>query len=113
MYHVVKNERSGRVLGRYVRHAKTFAEKLLGLTSERSISRDMGLWLDRCSAIHTFGMEAPIDVYYLDRDGVVVAIDLYARPNRYTKICTAASMVLEMGTANDRDVRLGDRLVLK
>jgi uncharacterized membrane protein (UPF0127 family) len=111
-YHVVRNERSDRVLGRYIRRADTFAERLLGLTKERSVPRDTGLWIDRCHSIHTFGMEVPIDIYYLDAKGIVVAIDIYARPNRYTRICAAATSVLEIGTALDRDVQLGDRLVL-
>jgi uncharacterized membrane protein (UPF0127 family) len=112
-FHVVKNERSGRILGRYVRRANSVISRMVGLIAERSVPRDSGLWITPCNGVHTLCMKAAIDIYYLDRHGNVLAIDENAQPNRYVRIVPRAQHVLQLGRSREpRDVVVGDTLTL-
>jgi uncharacterized protein len=55
-----------------------------------------GLWIVPCRGVHTFAMNFPIDVVYLDRDQVVVHMDKNLKPWRMAKISLQAASVLEL-----------------
>src|ERR671922_1038887 len=56
------------------RVADRFASRLRGLLGRRGLAPGEGLLIRPASSIHTFFMRFPIDVAFLDRDGVVVKV---------------------------------------
>jgi uncharacterized protein len=83
------------VAGREVRLARGFRARLLGLAALEREAVGGGLLIPRCSSVHTFGMRFALDLYFLDREGTVVAMWLRVAPNRFA-FCAAASAVLEL-----------------
>ena len=79
------------------------------------MSPDEGLWIDGCSAVHTIGMRATIDLYFLDKEKRVLRIAHGVKPYRLAVACRDAVSVVELGAAPEmgRDVLVGDRLVLE
>ena len=69
------------------------------------------LWIERCNWIHTFGMRYDIDVVYVNRRGLVVAVATTARQRLGVPRFTAHSVIeLEAGTASILGLHLGTAL---
>ncbi len=89
-------------------------ERLVGLLRSKSVAADEGLWIDGCNAVHTLGMRATLDLYFLDREDRVLKIACGVAPNRLAEMCRNARTVVELGSAaGARDIIVGDRLVLE
>jgi uncharacterized protein len=82
-----------------------------GLLGRRSLAGGEGLLLPRTRAVHTHFMRFPIDVVFVDRDGLVVRLVSELRPWRAAS-CRRAHAVLELtaGECERRGLREGDRL---
>jgi uncharacterized protein len=78
-----------------VRRANSWFERLRGLLWAPPPPPGHGLLLVRCWAIHTFGMRHPIDVAFVDGDGIVLALRRGLGPARVA-YCTSARSTLEM-----------------
>ena len=110
---VLRNASNGRVLASRVVRAENFIARGLGLLPRATVEEDEGIWIDGCSAIHTVGMRATIDLFFLDREGRILKIVNRARPNRLVISCARSVAVVELGHGErPRDVLVGDRLVL-
>jgi uncharacterized membrane protein (UPF0127 family) len=111
----LRNATNGRVLATDVRRATNAWTRGVGLLPKKSVSPDEGLWIDRCSAVHTMGMRATIDLYFLDKESRVLKIAAGVRPNRLAVTCRNAVSVVELGSSDEtvRDVLVGDRLTLE
>jgi hypothetical protein len=48
--------------------------RLVGLLGTPDLGEDEGLWLERCSSVHTAGMRIPIACAFLDGDGRVLRV---------------------------------------
>ncbi len=83
------------VAGREVRLASGFRARLLGLAALDREEAGDGLLIPRCSSVHTLGMRFALDLYFLDREGAVVATRLAVPPKRFA-FCRGASAVLEL-----------------
>jgi uncharacterized membrane protein (UPF0127 family) len=68
----VANERSGIGLGTSVAVADSWWSRLRGLLARPRLSRGEGLLLLECGSVHTLGMAYPIDVAFVDAEGLVV-----------------------------------------
>ncbi len=81
---------------------------LLGRTCQPS---GEGLWIVPCEAVHTFGMQFPIDLVYLDRQKRIVKIRSNVGPWRISA-CMRAHSVIELpaGTVRDTNTITGDTL---
>lgn len=111
---VLRNERSGEILAPRIARASNAIARLVGLLRKADVGADEGLWIDRCNAVHTLGMRATLDLYFLDANGRVLKIANTVAPNRLAEMCPAAKIVVELGNAVvARDVVLGDRLILE
>lgn len=112
---VLRNATTGAVVARSVGRASNPLMRGIGLLGRASVAPDEGLWIDGCSAVHTLGMRATLDLYFLDRDQQVVRIVPNVRPNRLAVTCRNAAMVVELGadSVEARPIALGDRLVLE
>jgi len=55
-----------------------------------------GLWIVPCRGVHTFAMNFPIDVVYLDSNKFVVHVEENLKPWRVGRISLQAASVLEL-----------------
>ena len=55
-------------IAHFVDVADKGAKRRKGLLGHERLSAGEGLWIVPCEAVHTFGMQFPIDLIYLDRD---------------------------------------------
>jgi uncharacterized membrane protein (UPF0127 family) len=78
--------------------AVTFPSRLLGLALLRPERVGAGLLIPRCRSVHTFGMRFPLDVCFLDRDGVTISSRRAVPRNRFLSEARADA-VLELPTA--------------
>lgn len=71
-----------------------------------------GLLIERCSSIHSFGMQYPFDAAFLDRDGRVLHLIHSMKPNRLSRHLFSARSVLELpsGTIRATNTEVGDKL---
>jgi uncharacterized membrane protein (UPF0127 family) len=81
------------------------------LLGRDALDLSAGMMLAPCVAVHTAFMRFPIDVVFVDRDGVVRKIVRDLKPWR---IATAprAYAAVELAAGIERDVVPGDRLFL-
>lgn len=93
------------------READTFASRLLGLLALPPLEGDEALVIRPCSSVHTFGMDRPIDVAFVDRTCTVLRVTTL-EPRRGA-FCRGAYAAVEMaaGTARRLDIAPGQRLV--
>jgi uncharacterized membrane protein (UPF0127 family) len=76
--------------------ADTPRRRLRGLLGHRT-PPEHALLLDPCRSVHTFGMRFPLDLHWLDADGVPVRTDRAVVPWR-VRVCRGARAVVEVPT---------------
>jgi len=111
-YHVVlMRHTAGRVLCGRCRIAENPLTRMRGLLGRDSLPSGEGLLLRPAGQIHTAFMRFPIDVVFLDRSGVVLAIFSELAPWRMAGV-RGARAVLELaaGEARWRGLEPGDQL---
>lgn len=54
--------------------AQSFWARMVGLLGQRGLAPDHALLIAPCNNVHTWCMRFAIDVVFLDRDGVVLAV---------------------------------------
>jgi protein-S-isoprenylcysteine O-methyltransferase Ste14/uncharacterized membrane protein (UPF0127 family) len=86
--------------------------RLTGLLGTFPPDSRRALYILPCTGVHTFGMDYPLDVIFLDGDGRVVKVIRNLPPNRVTGIVPSAGSALEFpaGVLGEGEVRIGDRL---
>jgi uncharacterized membrane protein (UPF0127 family) len=111
---LLKNADTGAVLATRVDHATSFLHRAFGLLARPRIRPDEGLWIERCSAIHTIGMRAAIDVIFVDEDKRVIRLAERVAPCTFVLTSASARAVIELGAGalELNDVMVGDRLEL-
>jgi uncharacterized membrane protein (UPF0127 family) len=86
-HHVLDN-------GLIVHEATTFRARVLGLAFMRPPPPDHALLIPNCRSVHTFGMRFPIDVAFLDEDGIPVRVERAVGPRRVLS-CRRAFAAME------------------
>lgn len=77
-------------------------------------STEGALVIDRCRWIHTIGMKFPIDVAYLDPDGVVVKTIQMQRFRMGIPVWNARSVIeAEAGAFGRWGLRVGDQIEIR
>lgn len=91
--------------------AQGFRERLIGWLGRSAAPRDRGLYLADCRAIHTCFMRFPIDVIFVDRGGLVLAVSSGLGAWR-SAVCLDAYAAIEAheGFVAERSLRPGDRV---
>ena len=112
---ILRNVSNGSVVATRVDRASNPWTRGVGLLPRKVVQPDEGLWIDRCSAVHTMGMRATLDLFFLDKRGQVLKIACSVRPFRPVVACRDAVTVVELGAGagNGRDVLIGDRLAIE
>jgi uncharacterized membrane protein (UPF0127 family) len=113
-YLAVQNASRRVDLGRKIRVAHSLLDRAAGLLATPALLDDEGLWISPCKSIHTFFMRYPIDVLFLDAEGLVISQNTY-RPWRISAWHAKSKGVLELaaGTLNRTGTQKGDRIEMK
>lgn len=82
-----------------------------GLLGRKGLAPGTGLWIIPCEAVHTFWMQFPIDLVYLDRSYRIRKLKSSVGPWRLSA-CLSAHSILELapGTIRETRAELGDIL---
>ncbi len=92
--------------------AETGRERRRGLTGREQF--DGAFVIERCRWIHTFGMKFPIDVAYLDDDGIVVKTLQMHRFRLGIPVWRASWVIeAEAGAFGRWGLRVGDEIELR
>lgn len=106
----VIHKKTDFVLGKDIRFANSFKDRLVGLMFSKNMIGD-GLLLDPCTSVHNCFVRFPIDVIFLDRDNKVVKILRNFKPWRFSWIYFGARRALELPAGKvPRDITKGDVL---
>jgi hypothetical protein len=107
----ISNVTRQSVLAHCVEVADEGATRRKGLLGRQELRAGEGLWIRPCEAVHTFGMQFPIDLVYLDRKLQVKKVRSGVRPWRLS-VCLTAHSVLELasGTICETHTKPGDRI---
>lgn len=92
--------------------ARNYADRATGLLGRESFEIGEGLHIVPSDSIHTVGMRFPIDVLFLDENGIVIDRWLDIQPGRTGIKCYRAASTLEIpcGVANATGTRTGDKI---
>ena len=92
--------------------ASTLWPRMKGLLGRKSLAMDRALWIHRCNSIHTFFMNFPIDVVFVDRQMVVRKVYRQVQPNRIVLPVWRASSVIEFspGFLDSNPISIGEQL---
>jgi uncharacterized membrane protein (UPF0127 family) len=108
------NRTRGTCLADDVRIARTHWSRLRGLTGigQTAFLPGQALWIVPCRGVHTLAMRFPLDLIYLDRDGVVVDVRAMVPPWRFAPIHFHAASVLELpsGAIRRSNTVIGDTI---
>ena len=105
------NTRTSMAVASVVELAVTRTDRRRGLLGRDALDLSAGMMLAPCVAVHTAFMRFPIDVVFVDREGVVRKIVRDLKPWRIAASPRAYAAV-ELAAGVERDVVPGDRLVL-
>ena len=107
----ISNVTRQSVLAHCVEVADEGAKRRKGLLGRKELRAGEGLWIRPCEAVHTFGMQFPIDLVYLDRKLRVKKIRSGMRPWRLSACFTAHSVLeLASGTIRETQTKPGDAI---
>ena len=107
----IKNKTQGTIVADRVRLADTFWQRLKGLLGTRILPLGHGLIIKPCNSVHTFGMDYPIDVLFVDGDHCIIKIVDNMLPGKVS-MATRSKYVVELpaGTGHRTACCVGDRL---
>jgi uncharacterized protein len=111
LYLSISNTTRQTLLGSFVKVADHGAARRKGLLGRKHLAPGEGLWILPCEAVHTFGMQFPIDLVYVDRKNRVRKLRSSVRPGQLS-MCLTAHSVLELasGTIRVTQTQPGDTL---
>jgi hypothetical protein len=86
-----------------------------GLLGRKELPVGDALWIKPCFSVHTFFMQFPIDVLFLNKQNQVIAAVRNLKPNRMTRLYPQSFSVLELppGTIVADNIQIGDQLEIE
>jgi uncharacterized membrane protein (UPF0127 family) len=97
--------------------ADTHWSRLRGLlgASAADFRGGCGLWITPCRGVHTLAMSFPIDVVYLDSEGMVVHLEQNLAPWRFAPVRLQATSVIELPTHTvaSTETAVGDKIEIR
>jgi uncharacterized protein len=105
----VTNLTRGTMLATSLEVADSGAKRNKGLLGRKGVDAGGGLWIVPCESVHTFFMQFPLDLVYLDRKNVVKKIRENV-PAWRLSMCLSAHSILELpaGTIRATQTERGD-----
>jgi uncharacterized protein len=108
------NQARASILGDQIDLADSFLSRRVGLLNRKKLEHGAGLLLTGAFSIHTFGMNFPIDVVFIDRAGRVVGLSPDLQIGRMARNANAASVLeLPAGTIAATGTELGDSITIE
>ncbi|MFT6068557.1 MAG: uncharacterized membrane protein (UPF0127 family) [Bacteriovoracaceae bacterium] len=93
------------------KEASSMLSRMKGLMFSKEMKGFDGLFIKPCNSIHTFFMNYPIDVLFLNKEMEIIKIKRNLRPWRMTRMYLSAHQVLELnGGSLDERILEGDKL---
>jgi uncharacterized membrane protein (UPF0127 family) len=109
----LRNERTGRLIAQTVIPAFESDARRTGLLGRDTFDKGSAMVIAPSNAIHTFGMQFPIDALFVRRNGVVVKVRRNIPPWRAVAALRAYAVIeLPAGTLAPEDARVGDVLTI-
>ena len=107
----VSNLTRGTVLATRLEVADSGKKRSKGLLGRKGLEPGGGLWIVPCESVHTFFMQFPIDLVYLDRKNRVRKL-CNSVPAWRISVCLSAHSILELpsGTIRNTLTQTGDTL---
>lgn len=95
----------------YAYDACTFFRRLRGLHGVPPLGPTDALIIRPCKAIHTFGLDEPIDVIFMDGNGTILMVST-VKPKR-AMLCLKGAVAVEMaaGTAERVNLAVGQKFI--
>lgn len=97
--------------------ADTFFSRFKGLMfkEQKEIEKLGGLLIKPCSQIHTFFMRTPIDVLYLDKEGIILKAEERVMPGKCCSKVKKSVGVVEfpIGTVETWNIEVNQKLEVK
>jgi len=108
----VRNVDRGVTVGETVWLADRWWSRFRGLLGRAGLDAGEGLLLLPCRGVHMFGMRFSVDLAFLDRTGLVIALYHRIAPGERTTLHSGAWSVLELpeGALARTGTAIGDRL---
>lgn len=107
----VANPNRNTLLASRLMVADTGGKRRKGLLGRRQLLAGEGLWIVPCESVHTFFMQFPIDLIYLDRHHRIRKLRSGVVPWRISACFSAYSVIeLPSGTIHDSQTIVGDTL---
>ncbi|MFC1512728.1 DUF192 domain-containing protein [bacterium] len=106
------NKRNNITIAEKVYTADTLFSRLKGLLGTKSLHPDHVLIINNTKQIHSFFMQFPIDVLFLDKNRTVIKIYKNFKPYRISTFLLNAKYVVELaqGALEKKDVSKGDTI---
>jgi len=111
---ILRDRTSNKVISQNVIVANSFFKRLKGLMFTKELPPESAVFIYPCSSIHTCFMNYNIDVLYLDKNNIILAIDEDMEPWRFGKIIKGSVSVIEIpiGTVARKQIKIGQALEL-
>ena len=108
----VKNLTRNTIIAHNIIVADTFWARFIGLLSRSAIQENEGLLITRCNSIHMFFMRFSIDVFFVNKNNVVVGLVSNIKPFRLSPMFFEANYCIEVlpGTIARSQTQLNDQL---
>ncbi len=110
----VENLTRNTRLAWYIISISNPSANIIDFLRKKGLPSGYALWISPCSMIYTTGMKEPVDILFLDRDGVIV--NLYKKLPPYcvaeSKEEAVGAMELPAETIVRTNTQIGDRLSL-
>jgi len=92
--------------------ADSFLKRFKGLMFTKELSADSSMYICPCGQIHTFFMNYNIDVLYLDKNNIILAMDENVRPGKVGKRVKGAAAVIELpgGKIKESNIKVGQAI---
>lgn len=88
----------------------TFWKRFMGLMGKKS--SHPGMIFNQTNQVHMFFMQFPIDVYYLDKTGIVIHMTKSLKPWRIGPRVKGAYYVIEFPAGGGVNLEIGDQFRL-
>jgi len=107
---IINLTRDNKVLADKTAVARSFFRRLKGLLGAGQLPQGSALIIRPCSSVHTFGMQYPIDVVFVNDQNIVVKTVEALFPGRIAWSTGSYAVELPAGTVQRTGTLAGDRL---
>jgi uncharacterized membrane protein (UPF0127 family) len=108
------NLSNGTEIANEISKAYTFFTRLKGLMFSKSLPEGHGLHIQPCQSIHTFFMNYPLDVLYLNKELEIIGLEEEIMPSKIGQVYKNGNSVLELprGTIQKSGTKVGHKIKL-